>query len=129
MTEQVASLGDHLALAPLERSLEVPHPLAGGDHVAERSLPALISGHPFFCFEDTCRIRSQPAGVSTSAGGPVVLWAYGRSIYDRRSAPAVRSDATRSSWLSKLHERKEKPIERTSRARSGAGRWIAAVLP
>jgi hypothetical protein len=47
MTEQVASLGDHLALAPLERSLEVPHPLAGGDHVAERSLPALISGHPF----------------------------------------------------------------------------------
>ena len=53
---------------------------------------------------------------------PVVLWAYGRSIYDGRSAPTVRSDATRSSWLSKLHERKEKPIERTSRARSGAGR-------
>ena len=52
----------------------------------------------------------------------VVLWAYGRSIYDGRSAPTVRSDATRSSWLSKLHERKEKPIERTSRARSGAGR-------
>jgi hypothetical protein len=60
---------------------------------------------------------------------PVVLWACGRSFYDGRSAPAVRSDATRSSWLSKLHESREKPIERTSRARSGAGRWIAAVLP
>jgi hypothetical protein len=60
---------------------------------------------------------------------PVVLRACGRSSYDGRSAPTVRSDATRSSWLSKLQERKEKPIERTSRARSGAGRWIAAVLP
>ena len=58
-----------------------------------------------------------------------VLGACGRSIYDGRSAPTVRSDATRSNWLSKLHERKEKPIERTSGARSGAGRWIAAVLP
>jgi hypothetical protein len=68
---------------------------------------------------------------------PVVLWAYGRSIYDGRSAPTVRSDATRSSWLSKLHERKEKPIERTSRARSGAGTrdaslvtfWASALSP
>jgi hypothetical protein len=38
--------------------------------------------------------RDQP-GVKA----PVVR----ESIYDARSAAAVRSDATRSSWLSKLH--------------------------
>jgi hypothetical protein len=35
---------------------------------------------------------------------PFVLWAHGRSIYDGRSAPTVRSDAKLSGWLSKLHE-------------------------
>jgi hypothetical protein len=60
---------------------------------------------------------------------PVLPMGLREVDYDGRSAPTVRSDATRSSWLSKLHESKEKPIERTSRARSGAGRWIAAVLP
>src|SRR5919108_4821652 len=77
------------------------------------------------CPSATCRSEQ----ASRGCGGRRALWACGRSIYDGRSAPTVRSDATRSSWLSKLHERKEKPIERTSRARSGAGRWIAAVLP